>query len=102
MAKTTVIVPANLARSWALELDIANMTTRSIVLTVRFNRNILVWAALSLFVVLGSGCGGINMTHSVSPATFFLPGLMQSTPRSVDPLAPALFLAESQTVAQAR
>jgi hypothetical protein len=27
-----------------------------------------------------SGCSGINSTHSVSPASFFLPGLMKADP----------------------
>ena len=30
--------------------------------------------------MLGAGCSGINATHSVSPATFLIPGLMQTTP----------------------
>ncbi|NJN05419.1 MAG: hypothetical protein HC814_02080 [Rhodobacteraceae bacterium] len=33
--------------------------------------------ALSLAAGLGSGCSGINASHSVSPATFLLPGLLQ-------------------------
>jgi len=28
----------------------------------------------------GAGCGGINASQSVSPASFLLPGLMQATP----------------------
>jgi hypothetical protein len=31
--------------------------------------------ALALF---GAGCGGINASQSVSPATFFLPGIMRN------------------------
>jgi hypothetical protein len=27
-----------------------------------------------------AGCGGINASKSVSPASFFLPGLMQAAP----------------------
>lgn len=34
-------------------------------------------AALPLVV---EGCGGINASKSVSPASFFLPGLLQATP----------------------
>jgi hypothetical protein len=30
-------------------------------------------------LLLGAGCSGINQTHSVSPATFFLPGLLHNT-----------------------
>jgi hypothetical protein len=34
-------------------------------------------------LLLCSGCGGINTTQSVSPASFFLPGLLKA-----DPVAP--------------
>jgi|GEM_PF-341302 len=34
------------------------------------------------------GCGGVNATGSVSPATFLLPGIMYRTPE-VKPLDPA-------------
>lgn len=40
--------------------------------------------------LLASGCGGVNATGSVSPATFFLPGLMKVTPARPAPGAPAL------------
>lgn len=30
--------------------------------------------------LLTGGCGGFSGSHSVSPASFFLPGLMQNTP----------------------
>ena len=95
----TVRIRPEPARS---ELDIANMVTRPIVSNVRFNRNFLALATVSLLVVLGSGCGGISTTQSVSPATFFMPGLMQVTPKAVDPLAPAFLPAEYQTAAQAQ
>jgi len=35
-------------------------------------------------LLLATGCSGINTSHSVSPASFFLPGLLQ-----VDPPPPA-------------
>ncbi len=35
-------------------------------------------AGLFLFAALG--CGGINGSHSISPASFFLPGLGQVKP----------------------
>jgi len=45
------------------------------------------FAALALF---GAGCGGINATGTVSPATFFLPGLLKNdTPIAVLTNAPA-------------
>jgi hypothetical protein len=42
-------------------------------------------ASLALIAVVGSGCGGIHASKSVSPLDFFLPGLMQNAP-----LAPAI------------
>lgn len=36
---------------------------------------------------LAAGCGGIAATHSVSPATFFLPGLGQVEPPKSSPAA---------------
>jgi len=39
------------------------------------------WLALVLaLVALGAGCSGINASQSVSPASFFLPGLGQAAP----------------------
>ena len=40
---------------------------------------------LSGTLLLATGCSGINTSHSVSPASFFLPGLLQADP----PSAPA-------------
>jgi len=40
--------------------------------------NLSKWLGLASVVVLGlvgSGCGGLQGSHSVSPATFFMPGL---------------------------
>jgi hypothetical protein len=37
--------------------------------------------------LLVSGCGGVNATGSVSPATFLLPGILYRTPE-VKPLDP--------------
>jgi hypothetical protein len=31
-------------------------------------------------LVLVTGCGGLNMRQSVSPASFFLPGLLKTEP----------------------
>ncbi len=30
--------------------------------------------------LVGAGCGGINASQSVSPASFFLPGIMRADP----------------------
>jgi hypothetical protein len=38
------------------------------------------------------GCSGINMSHSVSPLDFFLPGLLKADPppAASDPTLPAV------------
>jgi len=33
---------------------------------------------LAALVLAGTGCGGINASQTVSPATFFLPGLLKA------------------------
>ncbi|MDB6022095.1 MAG: hypothetical protein JWQ04_1952 [Pedosphaera sp.] len=38
-------------------------------------------AASLLLLVVCAGCGGLNASHSVSPASFFLPGLMKADPQ---------------------
>jgi hypothetical protein len=48
------------------------------------------WLALgSAIILVTNGCSGINATHSVSPASFFLPGLMKADPppTNTDPLS---------------
>ncbi len=37
-------------------------------------------AMLPAVALLGAGCGGINASQSVSPASFFLPGLLKACP----------------------
>lgn len=44
--------------------------------------------ALAALVLLNTGCSGINASKSVSPASFFLPGLMQVSPPA-GPVVPA-------------
>ena len=42
------------------------------------------WIAfLPALVLIGPGCSGINTSHSVSPASFFIPGLnfLQTDPK---------------------
>jgi len=47
-----------------------------------------------------TGCGGVNVGGSVSPATFFLPGVMNTpAPRTG---APMIASKPSQQLAQAR
>jgi len=40
----------------------------------------IVRLAFLVLPLLGAGCSGINASHSVSPASFFLPGLLHYTP----------------------
>ena len=50
-------------------------------------------------LLLCSGCGGFSGSHSVSPASFFLPGLLKAEPKpptpddSVPPPAPVKLFA---------
>jgi hypothetical protein len=47
------------------------------------------WGALLCLPVLFlAGCSGINSSYSVSPASFFLPGLMRLEPPKNTPTAP--------------
>jgi len=52
------------------------------------------------FAFIATGCSGINSSHSVSPATFFLPGLLQSVPQPTAPNATEPQLEPVQQVAQ--
>jgi len=45
---------------------------------VRINWNFLRLALLAALPLAGAGCGGINASQSVSPASFFLPGLLKN------------------------
>src|ERR1043166_9491383 len=60
---------------------------------VRLHRKILRLAICPVVVLLaGAGCSGINMSKSISPATFLLPGLLQNDtpPPPLDPTLPAV------------
>jgi hypothetical protein len=67
---------------------------------VKPNRNFarLVLAPVAM-LILCAGCGGISASRSVSPASFFLPGLLKAEPKlptpddSVPPPAPVKLLA---------
>jgi len=41
--------------------------------------------ACAPLVLLGAGCSGINSRQSISPASFFLPGLIQVNPPPATP-----------------
>jgi hypothetical protein len=58
---------------------------------VRLNWNFLQLALLAAALLAGAGCSGINASQSVSPATFFLPGLMKNeAPAHPQDLTPAI------------
>ncbi len=40
----------------------------------------LILAAALAGTMVVSGCSGVNASHSVSPATFLLPGLLKTAP----------------------
>jgi hypothetical protein len=58
-------------------------------------------AMIALLLGLGAGCGGFSGSHSVSPASFFLPGLIKAAP-APSPEAPAPQLELTNMVAQVR
>ncbi|PYJ84803.1 MAG: hypothetical protein DME22_11405 [Verrucomicrobia bacterium] len=56
---------------------------------MRLNWKFLRLAIIPVFaLLLGTGCSGINASGSVSPATFFLPGLGQVRPDANRPEIP--------------
>lgn len=55
---------------------------------MRLGKKLLV-AMLSLAAAcLLTGCGGVQTSHSVSPATFFMPGLLKANPPKPPPGTP--------------
>jgi hypothetical protein len=38
-------------------------------------------AACAALLAFAAGCSGINASHSISPATFLLPGLLKAEPQ---------------------
>ena len=51
---------------------------------------------------LGAGCSGINASHSVSPASFLIPGLLKVEPPPADPNAPLPAESAEILIVQAR
>jgi len=47
---------------------------------VRLNWNFLWLAMLMVLTLFSAGCGGISAGGSVSPAMFFMPGVMKTIP----------------------
>jgi len=43
---------------------------------------------LAMFALCAAGCSGVHQSGSVSPATFFLPGIMKAEPpKTVNPVS---------------
>ena len=59
---------------------VANSGPALILANMLLSRSLSQIGLAAVLVALGTGCGGISTTQSVSPATFFLPGLMQNAP----------------------
>jgi hypothetical protein len=56
---------------------------------------------LAFLTLWGAGCSGINAGGNVSPATFFMPGLMKADPPAATP-APVAAVVPSHQLALAR
>jgi hypothetical protein len=61
---------------------------------MKLNWNFVLFALLAATALSVAGCGGINTSQSVSPASFFLPGLLKADPPQTN--APDL-LSENST-----
>jgi hypothetical protein len=62
------------------------MSTALIVAPVKRKWQPFRLALVALLLALGAGCGGIRASHSISPASFFLPGLGKAEPATPDPI----------------
>ena len=74
-----------------LENRVAKSFIASIVAPMKWDWKCIRLLALLAVVACGAGCGGIRASHSVSPASFFLPGLLKNeapTPWDSIPAAP--------------
>ena len=58
-------------------------------------------AMLTAVALLGVGCGGINASQSVSPASFFMPGLLKASPPSTNSM-PVMLIEKSNQIASVR
>jgi len=67
---------------------------------VRLNGKLLRFASYLALLLLVAGCGGINASKSVSPLSFFLPGLMKADPPPTHPDQPMPAADPAKQVAQ--
>jgi hypothetical protein len=68
---------------------------------VKFNRKHKSFASAAILLLLGAGCGGISASHSISPASFLLPGLLKAEPKQPS-TAPTSQPEQVQQLAQAQ
>jgi hypothetical protein len=80
---------------------VANIPDSSIVFKMTLHRLIGFLAMGAWLAWAGVGCGGLNASQSVSPASFFLPGLLQNSPPEPS-LDAATNLGPAVLVSQAR
>ena len=66
---------------------------------MRLNWKILRLAVPAALVLTSAGCSGINSSQSISPASFFLPGLLKN---DAPTNAPALTPVSSSEIASAK
>jgi hypothetical protein len=59
-------------------------------------------APLVVIALIGAGCGGINASESVSPATFLMPGLLKNCPQCPATNEVAVVAADSTPLAFSR
>jgi hypothetical protein len=64
------------------------------------NRKLIGLALGVGFLFLAAGCGGFSASPSVSPASFFLPGLMKSEQPVAHPHRPMPEITPSKELAQ--
>ncbi len=57
---------------------------------------------LTMLALFSAGCGGISAGGSVSPAMFFMPGVMNTVPAPAATGAPMIASNPSQQLVQAR
>jgi hypothetical protein len=57
---------------------------------------------LAFVLLAGAGCSGINAGGSISPATFFLPGILKADPPVANPAPVAAVPVPSNQLAVAR
>jgi hypothetical protein len=69
---------------------------------VRLNWNFLGLAMLMVFALALAGCSGINTGTSVSPASFFLPGILKADPPMTNAPVAAIILSNQNQLALAR